>query len=301
MFEVAKNQVENILGLYADSFVTMPAAGLYQPEMLKHYEHILERCHIYIVGYTPILDVKSFDAEGKHTKIGCSIGGKVADFVFATPEGFERIIDDGELYFANAEGERLIPDPVLFAIASGGLPFEVRYVGQSFGKEGERSAVTRLLKHEKLQKIAILGAPKNYELTVLVLEVATPQLMTWFNPFAQDMNNQNADTRLDMGISKLNGTTHIERINLFEASLIRYFQPHYNKVFKDSFPSSDHKILRDCYDKDFLALTTEICFDHFPWHLFSDKVEASPEHIASFDLAEDEDRKAFFFDRTVPA
>jgi hypothetical protein len=65
--------------------------------------------------------------------------------------------------------------------------FKVKYVGQAYGKDGSRSAVDRLLKHEMLQPIALDGAPEGYRITLLLLSIQPGnQLITVFNPFAKD-------------------------------------------------------------------------------------------------------------------
>lgn len=97
-----------------------------------------------------------------------------------------------------------------------------------------------------------------------------------------------------MGLDKLFETTEAERTSLFEASMIRYFKPEFNTIFKDSFPSTNLKTLADCYDKDIATVVAEICIDELPFRLFSDAVAAAPYHIARHDLHKDEDRQVFF-------
>lgn len=81
---------------------------------------------------------------------------------------------------------------------------------------------------------------------------------------------------------------------MYEAALIRYFYPDFKKEFKDSFPSTNLKILRDCYEKDFSAVVAEICIDDLPFWLWSSAVEPKLYHIAKHDLHKNEDRRMFF-------
>jgi len=83
-------------------------------------------------------------------------------------------------------------------------------------------------------------------------------------------------------------------VTLYEPSLIRHFQPPFNKEFKESFPSTNLKVLADCYDKDFSTLISEICIDELPFKMTSDAVPPSQYHTAKFDLHEDEVRQIFF-------
>jgi hypothetical protein len=112
------------------------------------------------------------------------------------------------------------------------------------------------------------------------------------NPYAR--NKDDDGTRIRSGLDKLFNTTEAERISLYEAALIRYFYPEFNKEFKDSFPSTNLKILQDCYKKDFSAVIAEICIDQLPFLLFSSEVKPSLYHIAKHDLHDDKSRRAFF-------
>jgi len=75
-----------------------------------------------------------------------------------------------------------------------------------------------------------------------------------FNPWANDKCR--GSERIKKGLDKLFGTNEAERTTLYEASLIRYFQPPFNKEFKNSFPSTNMKVLADCYDK--VSISAEI-------------------------------------------
>lgn len=173
------------------------------------------------------------------------------------------------------------------------IKFEVKYVGQAYGQDGSRSAIDRLLKHETLQKIALKGVPQGYRITLLLLAIEpSNRMITSINPFAK--NTQDGEARIQQGLSKFFNTTEQERISLYEAALIRYFYPEFNKEFKDSFPSTNLKILQDCHEKDFSAVVAEICIDELPFRLWSSAVNPKLYHIAKHDLHKDEDRRMFF-------
>jgi hypothetical protein len=173
------------------------------------------------------------------------------------------------------------------------IRFEVLYIGQAYGKDGSRNALDRLLKHETLQRISVKGVPTDRRLTLLMLEIVPGnRMITLMNPWAQ--NKEDGSARISAGLDKLFGTSDAERVTLYEASLIRYFQPSFNKEFKDSFPSTNLKVLADCYDKDFSALISEICIDELPFKMTSHAVPPSQYHTAKFDLHEDEARQVFF-------
>lgn len=72
-------------------------------------------------------------------------------------------------------------------IEHGAQNFEVLYIGQAYGRNGERNALDRLRRHETLQRIALEGIPNGYIITVLMLEVILAnRIITVFNPWADD-------------------------------------------------------------------------------------------------------------------
>lgn len=175
------------------------------------------------------------------------------------------------------------------------MVLDIQYIGQAFGNDGSRTAIDRLRKHEKLQEISLKGAPAHHQIYLFMLGIQTGNAqMFLFNPFAE--NTKDGSNRIDASLDKLFNTTEAERTTLFEASLIRYFKPKYNIAFKESFPSSNLKVLQDCYKKDLAGVCAEINFDHLPFSFKSDHVPAEDTVLAYFDLHNADDRKLFFFD-----
>ena len=282
--------------MYALSFATLPAAGIYDKAAWAPQESIIQKCHIYFVGFTERLRFeRAFSEPGKVT-IVYNVGGQEYPLCWDVPPGFT-IQQDGPKYFiAGPDGVRRWPSGVEIGTklnSAGATTFDVKYIGQAFGTDGSRNAMDRLQKHETLQKISLLGVPDGYELQVLLLEIEpSNRLYTAINPFSE--GKETAKERISSGIDKMFNTTEEERISLYEAAFIRYFSPQYNKEFKNSFPSTRLKILQDCYEKDFLAVVAEICIDQLPWRLKSDVVDPAYFHIAKHDLHSDEARRAFF-------
>jgi hypothetical protein len=179
------------------------------------------------------------------------------------------------------------------------LEFDVKYIGQAYGRDGSRSAHDRLLWHEKLQEIALRQAPDGCQIALLMVAVQpNNQIITVFNPHARE--REGGQSRIRAGIDKLYGTTERERVALYEAAMIRYFRPDFNVEFKDSFPSTSLKILQDCYAKDFSAVVAEFYFDNMPFLLRSETVAATEHHMAQYDLHSDEDRRSFFHIMSAP-
>ncbi len=289
--------VEHALSMYATNFFTIPAEYIYDKVALAPFMTVIETCHIYLIGFLPRIDLVGAKQNLNKLSLFFSILGNEYTFETDVPDGL-KLDQDGELFFlSNDRGERFWPNESSIQIRlcheSNVVNFEIKYIGQAYGRDGSRNAIDRLLNHETLQKISLKGVHDGYRLTLLLLEVQpNNQLITFFNPHAE---NKDADSsRIKAGLDKLYGTTEQERIALYEASLIRYFAPSYNKEFKNSFPSTNLKILQDCYEKDFAAIIAEICIYELPFRLFSESVAVKNYHIARHNLHADEARRMFF-------
>lgn len=296
-FGRALYDVEHALGMYALSFCTIPAEGIYDKEALEPLMSVIESCHIYLIGYTPIIDFVGANQIDNKLNLTFNMTGSEHIVSYDLPNGV-LLKKDGDLHYLEDEsGQRYWPNEndmqLRLSNESNEVNFDIKYIGQAYGKDGSRNAIDRLLKHETLQKISLKGVPDGYRLTLLLLAIQpNNQLFTVMNPFAQ--NSEDGSQRITSGLDKLFNTTEQERIALYEASLIRYFYPEFNKEFKDSFPSTNLKILQDCYEKDFAAVVAEICIDDLPFKLFSESVAVSHYHIAKHDLHKGEERKIFF-------
>lgn len=289
--------VEHALNMYALSYFNFPARQLYDDNLMEKLGTRVKNAHIYLIGIVPIMDLVRVRHEGQTLLFDFQIKGET--FVVKSPvsEGLKLIHEDEFWYLVDEKGDRFGPsDEQLmdaFILEHGLLEFKVVYVGQAYGKDGSRNAIDRLRKHETLQKIALKGVPDGYRLELLLLEIEpSTSMFTLFNPWAQD--TASGPDRIRQGLDKLFGTSEHERITLYEASLIRHFRPHYNTEFKNSFPSTQLKVLAKCYEKDFTAVIAEICFEPPPFLLFSDFMPPQQEHLIKHDLHKDEERQVFF-------
>jgi hypothetical protein len=299
MFEFEKKlfDVEHSLLMHAHSYVVLPAAAIYEKEMLKQVEGVAKNCHIYVIGHTPRIFLDDAQQTGRIATLSFRVEGRSVEISSELPENSSLIKGDKSFRVIGTTGEEYSLDDLDIAQSirrQHPVNFNVLYIGQAYGKSGERAALDRLEKHETLQKIALQGGtPADHELTILLLEIIPAnRMMTSFNPYA--IKCISGEERIKAGLDKLYGTSEKERVALYEASLIRYFQPRYNKEFKDSFPSTDLKLLTDCYDKDFSGVVAEINFDDLPWDLMSDKVQPARYHIAKHNLHTAEERSMFF-------
>lgn len=291
-------EVEHALSMYAYSYVNLPAACIYDASALMPFADTIETCHIYFIGYLPRVSILGSKQQDRTVSIQLGYLNESRSVSWEFPEGARLKKSNGRWFVEAENGQRYAPtsDQILTRLGQQHAPleFDIKYIGQSYGRDGKRSALDRLLSHETLQKIALRQAPPGYEIgLVLVAVQPSNQLLTVLNPHAKEEDHD--ESRLQAGLDKLFGTSERERVALYEAAMIRYFQPEFNIEFKDSFPSTRLKILQDCYNKDFSAVFAEFCFDDTPFLLRSSAVEPIRYHVASYDLHSEEDRRAFFF------
>jgi hypothetical protein len=119
------------------------------------------------------------------------------------------------------------------------------------------------------------------------------ELITSFDGRSTDAIRDGRDSARFISIFE-NPLKQSEQVSVTEAALIRYFQPHYNKIYKKKFPSTDLKVLNKCYEYDYSALFVEINTDELGLSLYSDTVAPSMHHIANIDLVDHESRSSFF-------
>ncbi|HDK6052201.1 TPA: hypothetical protein M4243_003246 [Klebsiella variicola] len=171
---------------------------------------------------------------------------------------------------------------------------EVLYVGQAFA-EGRRTAIERLKNHSTLQKILAETMSDYPDDQVFIFTLVYDDYVLFSSMDGRDKDSiagEQDDSRLKSIIH--NHLSKKEIICLAEAGLIRYFQPKYNAIYRESFPSSDQKILAGCFNLDFSGLTVEVELNDSHFKLYSDKVISKYHHLAAFNLADEEERLGFF-------
>jgi hypothetical protein len=159
----------------------------------------------------------------------------------------------------------------------GSLPsdLEVMYIGQAFGRNTNRTIDYRLKNHEKIQEIAldILSKATNEEVLSIGVAVKENDLSMIIAHGGNIVSPPTKNDLYDLYDSAKKRPSEGQKITLFEASLISYFQPKLNTEYKKSFPAPDFKSYDEIYDMDFdfisFALTTgETVF----CRLFSEKI-----------------------------
>jgi hypothetical protein len=134
------------------------------------------------------------------------------------------------------------------------LNAELLYVGQSYGKQGERNAGDRLKQHSTLQKIYSEISQTNPDKEVWLNLLSFERTMqTSFDGLSGTSKRQNNDVKNVSSVMHKfinNELNEKEIINFTEAALIKFFRPKYNVIYKDVFPSLDHKTYKEAIQLD---------------------------------------------------
>jgi len=306
---------EFALNMYSARWLITTADQIASGGVMDHDEQeISDICHIYLISKSPAL---SFSKEMFSYKSGVisgdvtySINGKARELPFSQKfpllDGAVSIglsdFPHREIQTFDDNGKLIRHLPAHVLCMGHGMHIEnpelhnleVLYIGQAYG-DGSRSAFERLRSHSTLQKILAESQYRSPEsaINILTFEYLPYRLITQMDGVSKVKFPDHDDKARFMSILE-NPLTEHQQVCLIEAALIRYFRPHYNEIYKESFPSQNHKILESCYELDFSGLVVEIDTEDLYLQLFSDHAKPKWHHICQFDLVDDEDRWGFF-------
>ena len=139
--------------------------------------------------------------------------------------------------------------------------FEVLYIGQAYGKDGQRLAQDRLKTHNTLPTI-LSDCNMRYpdkRIYILLLEV-NPIL----NSVMDGINGGsvgNGEEDIHFFNIFANPPQMNQIINIAEAALINYFKPKYNVNFKENFPNKNHKGYKQYFELDYNSIVVELDLD----------------------------------------
>ncbi|MFB3386577.1 hypothetical protein [Flavobacterium sp. LAR06] len=185
------------------------------------------------------------------------------------------------------------------------LNAELLYIGQSYGKRGERNAGDRLNQHSTLQKIYSEISQKNPDKEVWLNLLSFKRTMhTSFDGLSgTSIRQKNEIENVSSVMRKFsnNELNEKEIINFTEAALIKYFKPKYNVLYKDIFPSLDHKSYKEAIELDINSVAFEMNTDCINLKLFTETVKPNFSNMVSYTLKSVENRKNLFdmFDNTL--
>lgn len=303
---------------YMNSFTCMVTAqqiakgGVINPEA----QEIISKCNIYIIAsrpspyFNPELlkhenDTLSgkiyYKVEGKETSIDFD------DYPWKLEDDATSIVCKypyHEIRSLNPHGEErsYLPASYLanaFFSKNGNFGdlerYEVLYIGQSLGNQGNRSVLDRIRKHETLQKILALTNTEHpdKEIMIFMYQFENEQIIASMDGITNAVVNTEENDKRFLN-AKRNPPNRKQKIGLIEAGLIRYFQPLYNEKFKIKFPSTKLKVLESCYNLDITGLVIELDSSDLNCQLYSNKVHPNCHHIAQIDLVSSQNRQSFF-------
>jgi len=271
---------EFAVGMYTARWIMIPSSEINtDKEIPLKVQEVLDVCHIYIISKIPSLsfckDTFEYKDETITGNLLYKINGEKRELSFK--QNFP-LLDNAtgvkvskyphrEIITFNAENQNIrnLPANLLglgsqIHVKNKELRnLEVLYVGQSYGDSGNRSAIDRLKSHSTLQKILadVQHSSPDDEVYVLTFEYMPYQVITIMDGRSNAKIKDYRDIQRFHSILD-NPLTEYQQICLIEAGLIRYFQPTYNKIYKDNFPSEKHKVLEKCYKLDFSGLIIEI-------------------------------------------
>jgi len=276
-------------------------------------EHFGASPHIYLVGTRPRISLKpdSFIIEGRRITAVLEVHNKdqrneiqiVTEYPEET-EGLEFTCDYPYTDFSLQKPDGQHNLSMKWSLFLQGLKpmqpeldFQIMYVGQAFGEDGERHAADRLRSHSTLQKIYSEAIQRNPDREVW------QNLIAFQPPFQITMlDGHNSDAHDPEGHAEKFGNMQISWAHMIcfaEAAMIRYFQPEYNQVFKNSFPSPTHSSYSECYELDLNSISVEFDSEPLKCTFSSNAVPADWLHMIQYPLHDREERVAMF-ERYMP-
>lgn len=283
-------------------------------ELLRNYFDENSPCHIYFICRQPRLTVILEKCEVTDEFIKMTFGinrkGIIEEIEYTSANNYDtKDVEIKSSYPHNtfqiiSNNEVLLNAKVSYFLLnnmSGDfLNLEVLYIGQSFGVEGSRTAPDRLVSHSTLQGIyseALSNNPDS-EIHLLLTSFNQINLMMFDGRTKFSKEELQADKIRGKKVNeKLNweGINEQQKINFTEAALIKYFQPKYNRTYKESFPNPAHTTYSECYDLDINAISVELhTYEMINCCLYSDSVLPALYHLKHFLLNSEQERKSMF-------
>jgi hypothetical protein len=197
------------------------------------------------------------------------------------------------------QGRGVSVDVTQFARQSEGMQehfaLEVLYIGKAYGREGSRTAPDRLEKHSTLQRIqAELNANSPDTDVWLILWSLNSRLVGIIDGQATECdvseseNDEHVANLLSQNISGQFET------DLAEAALIHYFQPSFNKQFKETFPQPGHQSYSKSYEWDLKGVVVELNTEELGVMLKTSVAPPAFHHMAQYSLRAEDERNELF-------
>jgi hypothetical protein len=166
---------------------------------------------------------------------------------------------------------------------------EVLYIGQAFGKTGERNAYDRLKNHSTLQRIYSENSP-DQEIWLTLCSIDDVMLNTVIGKpgGVVEKTKAESDAHFDRVYERYNSPDFWNRevVTGAEAGLIYYFKPAYNLVYKDNFLDPTHAHMAALFELEFHTVIIELQSIDVKVSFGSALVAPKNVHIVHYPLGE---------------
>jgi hypothetical protein len=174
---------------------------------------------------------------------------------------------------------------------------EVLYIGQAFGRTARKTIDYRISNHDKVQKIAldILDKGSNEEVLIIGLKIKNNDIGTSIVTIDSNTKAPTIQDLQDLVTKASKRITEGQEITVFEASLIKYFQPDLNTEYKETFPSPDFTSYEEIFETDFNYSAMTIDTKPIFTRIFSKHItERKYIHSQHFPLTSKSDKETLF-------
>jgi hypothetical protein len=303
--------------MYLEKMIILQQTELGYVNQMNYFDEE-DPCHLYFIGKRPRLTIDkdslkvtdsyielNFKIQNEESfqdlplKFKNELKGPKIELKTKYPYNKFELFDNDELV-TSAKVSPFLQTTLHYPHKKDFLDFDVLYVGQSYGVEGARTAPDRLISHSTLQGIYSEAISNNPDSEIWLALASFKQLNITMFDGKTKFNNQEREAdreRFQNVYNKINlsGINEQQKINFTEAALIKYFQPPYNKIYKDSFPSPAHSTYSECYDLDINSICIELnTSDLVNCQFFSSTIKKAPRHMKDFLLHSMNDRKSMF-------
>ncbi len=305
---------EFAINMYLDKMIILQQSELKYVNQFNYFDKY-SPCHIYFVCRRPRLTINpnKIKVTKKYIELAFCIhsekGIEEREFKFINNLETEDVKLESKYPYnkfklLTSKGEQLLDAKVApflqTLIRADFLDLEVLYIGQSYGVDGARTAPDRLTSHSTLQGIYAEAISNNPDSEIWLALTSFTQInitmMDGRTEFTEEELSED-DKRRPKVLEILNweGINEQQKINFTEAALIKYFEPKYNKVYKDTFPNPAHKTYSECYELDINAVCIELqTVEMINCYMYSEKVKKKPWHIHRFLMNSTDERKSMF-------
>jgi hypothetical protein len=175
------------------------------------------------------------------------------------------------------------------------LDYEVLYIGKSYGTDGNRNSLDRLVKHETFQEILTdsMNDHPDKEVFVLIGNFSQKYFMVSL-PYEQYPKNDNEETQQHFFQNSGLNLSDSQLISVTEGMLIKYFCPEYNEKFKEIFPSKSHVSYSKLYELNVRALALELITGNKQTNFYTHKTGRLKKHFQNFELTKSNGRFNIF-------